>query len=422
MINNKQIFAGKTLVYLSLFASSYSFDLARGSLVFPIIFDFFLLITILANLRLNKNFLIIVALFTIFFTINSIYFNSLRFGFFFRILSLIMGSYFIIKVTGRQYLIYLIEAVYKLSVIGLVFFLLQNIAFNFTYESVRLVDDFLGLSTTKGDGDYYATIIVYTINTTDFHRNCGFMFEAGAYATFLSVVISIYLVLSNFHLKSKYFYVLFISILTTFSTTGYICLYLVIILILYNKNIKNKAFLLFITVPFVISVIIFSFIKIPFLNDKILRIYYNTDNQLYYGKTFQGEGRISIGRSAGLVLDMEDFISSPFLGYGGNTTEKPSWVNTGADSINGLGTHLVTFGIFGFILTLYLMYLFYHRLTKENAAKGELILFLIFLIVTFSFDLIQTLFFFTFQLFYLTVNDKNQKPLMKSDSLAGKVI
>lgn len=92
-----------------------------------------------------------------------------------------MLTYFIISIVGEHFFYLFYKVVYYLTLISLLLFLLQNLQFGFFYDLTLQIQDILQIPPVDYDGLYSSNIIIYTVNTTSFHRNCGFMFEPGSF-------------------------------------------------------------------------------------------------------------------------------------------------------------------------------------------------------------------------------------------------
>ena len=69
-------------------------------------------------------------------------------------------------------------------------------------------------------------------------RNLGFTWEPGRFACWILLGMYFNLVRNKFNIKNKSFIILFLSLLTTLSTTGYSLLVVLILFVLMNKKSK----------------------------------------------------------------------------------------------------------------------------------------------------------------------------------------
>ncbi len=248
------------------------------------------------------------------------------------------------------------------------------------------------------DGIYYANIFFYTINTSGAPRNCGFMFEPGAYGSILAIGVALNLIHNNFNLKNKRLIVLILALITTFSTTAFLALICVIIFYMVNKSMK-KGFML---IPVGAALILILF-QLPFMSKKITKLSSNPNKQLLNAVQLANDTQRaqSLGRFAGLLLNLKDFEKAPVFGVGGHDllTEKEMH-NWDVNSVNGLGHYLVTFGALGIIFLIFNFSMTFASLTADKGMKGYFFLVAMLLVITFSFVLLDTPLLFAFQLYY----------------------
>ena len=105
------------------------------------------------------------------------------------------------------------------------------------------------------------------------YQNAGFAWEPGRYSCILVIALFFEMVLSNFQiLRNKKFGILLVSLITTQSTTGYVCL--LILLLMNSLRTKYKAVAIT-----MISAVVVLFFSYSFLNDKIVELFNWEDNQ-----------------------------------------------------------------------------------------------------------------------------------------------
>lgn len=241
-----------------------------------------------------------------------------------------------------------------------------------------------------------------------FHRNLGFAWEAGRFASF--IVFGIFINLHNHNLdinfiKNRSLWILIITLITTFSTTGFVVLAGVLLFYFYNKSVYSKIILL------IIGLLIFpSVIALPFIGDKILEnLDYNQeiDNMLF---SFTEWGTISITpqRITGFYLEIQNFLHDPLLGY--NINENSYMMKNlfkGFDVWLSDGI-LQIFSKYGLIIGLYFYYNLFRTssyVSKVYQMKGKYFLALVFILMSFSYDFWGTGLFF-YITFYKFFNSK----------------
>ena len=193
------------------------------------------------------------------------------------------------------------------------------------------------------------------------YRNAGFSWEPGGYAVLINLGMFINLVRTRFRFKNnKNFWVLLISLISTFSTTGYGIFMLLLLFFLYRQKYKYQVLLFPIITSFAVYLL-----TLPFMLDKIVNVSdHNTEAQIessiLYG-TKQTPQRI-----ASFIIDFQDFKNNPILGYGGHQEER--WTNkleANISTISGIGKIFACFGIFGSIF-------FFRNLYKSSKLLARL--------------------------------------------------
>lgn len=401
-------FGAYLLTLLLIIFSSQANDVVYNNYFYPVIptiiaaFIFFK-----RGNKFTKEFLIIILFYTIFIFLSSISVGEFHPGFAFRILNLILFSYLSLKIISISFIYYFEKILFQLTIVGLFLFGIQLFAFKPLFQVLSNFQNNIGLTTPTYDGLFYTNIWIYTINTTDFHRNCSYMFEPGAYACTLSFAIAFNLILNNFKLNSRIL-VFVIAMISTQSTTGFINLLVIIAFYQYNKMLDKRRSLLLIPVFLGLS---FFIMQLPFMIDKITVLTEDVGSQTktaYEYAKFTDKTQ-SLGRFAGIISNIEEFKKNPILGVGGHLEE----MDRGAQSVNGLGNYLVIFGILAFVIMIISNYFTFKKIEEQYYFKGSIFLFIIFLVIGFSFNMLQTALFFSFQIYsYLFISKMNNKKIL----------
>lgn len=126
------------------------------------------------------------------------------------------------------------------------------------------------------------------------------MWEPGAYGMVLGLAIILNLIRNSFRFTAS-FYVLTITAISTLSTTTYLCMLIISLFILYNKNLNYK----FILIPIVIAAFIYT-LQQSFVTDKIISSY--SQGYDLATKNLNYSGFQHINRFGGFVINMNDFL------------------------------------------------------------------------------------------------------------------
>ena len=223
---------------------------------------------------------------------------------------------------------------------------MQILAYDFLFDTIGLLQK--NVSFLSFRNDRFANIFFFTIDGYGAKlRNSGFMWEPKGYANVLILAMIFNLIRHKFKITNKQFIVLFIALLTTQSTTGFLIVFLVFPLF-YFVNTK-KASKLFFALVAIISISLIS--QLGFMLDKIkyeltLTDEYETlvDTKRDYDRT-----SISLGRVGSFIVDFEDFKRRPIFGYGFQKDERTQnkWIKL--VRVNGFSDLLATYGLVGLV-------------------------------------------------------------------------
>ena len=146
-----------------------------------------------------------------------------------------------------------------------------------------------------------------------FARNCGNCWEAGRYSCVIMIAIYCYLLKNGIKWRSFSFIILVLSLLTTFSTTGYIILLATIaIWVLYNKKF-NPLYLM----PVVLVII--GVWSLPFMRDKVMGGLATEDSAMSYvdGLVYHArhgnENYYTPQRIEAFLLQLMNLVNMPLL-------------------------------------------------------------------------------------------------------------
>ena len=274
----------RNFLIISFFYSLILFVLKKNSIDKPIIFIIVLWILI--------NFISFVCFDNIA-RVSSITFLSLT--------SKLLMPYFIIKVLKQRFIIKIENIIFYLTLISLPIFLFQLYNTDFFYEISSSLNRFT-IEEQKEIGGWY--IGFYMFNGWAIERNSGFMWEPGAFAFIVFLAILIRLSINNFKFDFRIF-VYSLAIISTFSTMGYIVLF--ILILAYLVNIKNYISFFFIPIIFVVS--LETIANLDFMKPKIEEYYENIDFMI------DDDNYIKMNRFGILTFVSEESFKWP-IGYG----------------------------------------------------------------------------------------------------------
>jgi|SaaInlStandDraft_6_1057023.scaffolds.fasta_scaffold30062_2 hypothetical protein len=307
------------------------------------------------------------------------------------------SAYFVVKITGNNFIKTYVKIMYNITIISLVFYSLSIIppVGNYFLNEVAPLFEL----PFKNASTFYKVppnIIVFTFERslfTDF-RNSGPFWEPGGFASYLVIAILLNTIRSN-RINQKINYILVIGVLTTFSTAGYIALFILFSGYYLIMNRLSNKILLFILIFFSISL----YNELSFLKVKI-------NNNITIAESSTSS------RFGSALADYNLFIESPIVGWGRGPNRfgvnNSSYFSQAEHRNNGVFVLLATYGIIGLSL-FYILYFksyqaicMYYRVNKGFMLIAILTIF----VIGFSQVLFSQLFFFNFLFLFLTYDSK----------------
>lgn len=294
------------------------------------------------------------------------YFSVLTFfGFTMRIIM----SYLMIKTIGTDFFDKLYKYAYKLTIIATIIYVF-NYVFPSLFSSLAPYLNFITADAQKISGGWY--IFVYLCSAwASPERNCGFMWEPGAFAFMLIFLMLLNLMKNKFKLN-KQFFVLVIALITTFSTGGYLALFVIILFLLiiqnqaiigHKTNIAYKAIFPFLLAFFLIGSL-YLFNTSIFLKDKIEGyIEQGTESSDW---NFEDLHMLRVSRLGIAIIELDSSMNWPF----GNGILQSDYVlgkYGDASGPNSLADIVRQWGWLGLCVLIYSFYKFTSFYTKSKA-------------------------------------------------------
>lgn len=250
------------------------------------------------------------------------------------------------------------------------------------------------------------------INNASIARNCGFAWEPGSFAVYLCMGVFINLFISEKSKYSKYrFWALFLAIVTTQSTTGYVILMLISLLYLFNKDMKKVLLML----PVIIIVFV-AVSSLPFMKEKIIDLIGETENinDLLY-MSYGRETSVTPQRFTSLMITWKDFTDNPLLGLAAHYEDQWTYkIGSRISAISGIGNLMAQFGIVGtlffFVYGIKSSIIF----SRHFKYRGTMLLFLMLLGVTVSYSVVFVPFVMCFWMFALFEDNKSEEEIKPS--------
>ena len=301
-----------------------------------------------------------------------------------------IGLLFSMAVTPKQFIIIFSDVIFALSVFSLISYFIAL----FFPSILSLFPTFAG-----SHGSYLKNLVfsVVPVNV-NMIRNYGIVWEPGAFAVLLNIVLFFQLFCSDVK-KTSYFIVYFIALITTYSTMGYFA-FLGILSSYMILNIKSKFFPIMILILYILGVLLFNSDIAMFVDIQ----------QLVFGKldgfSMSGDNvQTTQARVDAIIYPAQAFFNSPIVGIG-----IKGFQNLNSNVCNGLATNTIInwFSIGGIMLGIPLLFC-YFRTIVSCFARSRNIISAIILCISFAFlvstesllriSLMYTLIFYSFSKF-----------------------
>lgn len=301
---------------------------------------------------------------------------------FLSISSRMLFAYLMVKIVGIKFFDGLFKYWFVLCLISFPFYVIECIAPSFVQSLAPKLNFMTGTEQAVKGGFYifvymHSAYASFTLFYEGIIRNCGFMWEPGAYAGVLVFMIIYQLFKTDFKIDWRILF-LTICLLSTFSTAGYLSIFFIIsFYFYYNRELytRHKAIIPFaVIVITIISIYIYN--STPFLSDKIASYAESGTKSWSWG--FQGEHVTRVTRWGIFLISLKDALVNPW-GNGIFSSDYLIDVYHNASGPNSIAQILRQWGWIGPIALFYSLYSF-----KINNRKGGLIMLIPMSIILFS--------------------------------------
>jgi hypothetical protein len=353
---NLRKIAAYSLIAFSMFVSSGASTLANDKNVIVGGWLFFTLIYFYFEPIIKQTFLILTGLFVVvsvlYYLLNGALNAVTYLGLFMRIYL----AYYCRDLCKDDFADYFVRFIYVLTCISLVMFVLQLINFDLMFNLNKIFVTESHYRTVKSNS------IIFTMVPIHAFRNCGFMWEPGAFVTVLLLTFYINLFHLGESLTSRKNIVFLIAIMTTSSTMGIMGLLIPFSFLLKDFVVKNRTYqqLSVVIIPAVLIVCGVIFTQVDFLYKKMVAEILELDDELReVEKGGYADYVVSVTRSASVILDWRTIKRYPFFGLGVDmrtTGFKKLGYSEKLETSCGSTILILRFGFIGFILYSILLY------------------------------------------------------------------
>ncbi|HVW15134.1 MAG TPA: hypothetical protein VHB54_14990 [Mucilaginibacter sp.] len=285
----------------------------------------------------------------------------------------------------------IIKVMLHLTIIDLVIYLFQLVGFA---DAIYGFSESLGLPKANTIPGFTNFIIFSFTKGLHEYRNSGFVWEPGAYGCFLTITLLFHFFRNKFRFDNIAI-VFIVAIITTFSTTNYIALFIVFFLAYRYRVPKLNLWVVLMIPTFVIL-----FMTIPVLGQKIQAVYDDDMDGLKHFKEIsmyhkKHSEQIPLNRFASMTYLEDNLGYNLILGLS-NKYDAVITKQYNVNISNGIFDFLAKFGVIGLLFLIYgyikfcanflkrKEYLVYAVLVLLAISFGEPILFLpLFLVFVF---------------------------------------
>ena len=348
--------AAYSLIAFVLFISSGASNLANDKNVIVGGWLFFTLVYFYFEPIIKQTFLILTGLLVIvsvlYYLLNGAFNEVTYLGFFMKIYL----AYYCRDLCKAHFADYFVRIIYVLTCISLVMFVLQLINFDLIFNLNKIFVTESHYRTVKSNS------IVFTMVPIHAFRNCGFMWEPGAFVTVLLLTFYINLFYLGEPLTSRKNVVFLLAIMTTSSTMGILGLLIPFSFLLKDFVGQNRTYqqLSVVIIPFVIAICGVIFTQVDFLYKKITTEIAEQDVELReVEKGSHDDYVVSVTRSVSAILDWRTIRKYPLFGLGVDmrtTGFKKLGYSEKLETSCGSTILLLRFGFIGFFLYSILLY------------------------------------------------------------------
>jgi hypothetical protein len=304
---------------------------------------------------IKPAFMIMTAIFIIisglYFIKNGAYNPVTYIGFFIKIYL----AYYCRELCKEDFFKYFINIVFVGACISLPMFVLQLISFDFLYN----INNFFRVEMAE---EARSNSFVFTMLPIHYHRNCGFMWEPGAFAAILVLTLYINTFKEEENILSRKNIIFIICILTTQSTMGVLALMIPVGLVVRELILQNRTYqqLSVVIIPSVLIIFAIVFTKVDFLYAKMASEIAGVEEELAFVEQGQKDNfLVSTTRLTSVILDIQSIKRYPYLGLGVDyqtvSADKLA-TNELTETACGITALMVRFGVLGLLIYAFLFY------------------------------------------------------------------
>ena len=374
-VKNSKIFELTIFIYLTMMISGAS-SIASNDLIRIIVLLALIVYGCMKRERMYNNTLIyIFGGWVVINILASIFLGeNIAFYQFIGKMVLIYTAFLILSYIGKEFWDKYEKFLYILVIISSGFYILSLLVPSFFENLTSIFRPFTNEVFYRKESQqhyFYSFFFVFKGGDT-IYRNNGFMWEPGAYAMLLNILLA-YNFSKNEVLFNRRNVLYILALITTFSTAGYISLFILLLLFLFkDQNIHIKL------IAAILGILAISWLlNVDFLLPKIERFIQSAQEGSVAHQGYRD--LYEANRILSFKLLFDKFILFP-LGWGCVQDNSSYMALNQIVTVNGIGNILVTWGILGFCFFMFSIWLFYFNCSKSNLTAS-----ILFILVAVSF-------------------------------------
>lgn len=215
--------------------------------------------------------------------------------------------------------------------------------------------------------NFFVTVVPLWDTDSSLFRMYGPFSEPGVYQIYLNLSLLFHIYINNGQLQLKKAIVYILAVLLTQSTTGYLCLAIVLISYIFRKNRGKSKYKNY----FISALIIVAF-TILYIRTSL----FTAESEVF--DKFTNESVSAVSREASITVNAEIFMKSPIFGVGFSSVssifegicKSKYGFSQGISNTNTVLFYFATLGIFFGLLFLYAFYLFCRRFGNNTMTKN----------------------------------------------------
>lgn len=392
-----------------LFGTNYNQELVSFAKLSVVIFCIAYIIFSLLKYRLifyKKEILLLFI--PIGFIISGMLINDFSMGMFLKMLLIVTGYYFAKNIHSNDFFEIFTKIMVFLAAYSLVFYVIFLKEVSFLNNILNILPE---LKRNVVHQNRFANLIFTNIpidNVPARARNWGVFWEPGAYSVYLNIALAI-LLFAGVEIKNKKraIYILIITIVTTFSTTGILAMILLLLGYLLKNNIESVRYKKHIRMILIILPIVIA------INSEIAG--------KIFGKLSEGLSNVSFSsRWYSIIYNFEIFIdniSNFIFGIGTKSYDEAFRLiimNELGESLGNTNTIMLILAQYGFYIGFLYIYLVWNFSKKlGNNEIVNLIIFVSMVVLLFMEDFTYSLFMNALFYFGLRFSNSNRSNLEK---------